>query len=131
MEKLDCRGKTILVVEDNELNREILVRLLEPTGAEVFTATNGVEAFSLVRENPGKFQLVFMDIQMPQMDGYETAAAIRMLDRPDTDDLPIIAVTANAFAEDAALAVKSGMDGHLSKPLDVKKLAKVLCEYLQ
>ena len=131
LEKLDCRGKTILVVEDNELNREILVRLLEPTGAEVFTATNGVEAFSLVRENPGKFQLVFMDIQMPQMDGYETAAAIRMLDRPDTDDLPIIAVTANAFAEDAALAVKSGMDGHLSKPLDVKKLAKVLCEYLQ
>ena len=91
---------------------------------------NGLEAFTLVRDHPGEISLVLMDIQMPEMNGYEAAAAIRKLGRRDTDRLPMIAVTANVFAEDAALALRSGMDGHLAKPLNIHKLAQMLNTYL-
>lgn len=130
LESLDCRGKTILVVEDNPLNREILTALLEPTGASIKTAENGMEAFALIRDHPRAADLVLMDIQMPEMDGYESAAAIRRLNREDTQRLPIVAVTANAFAADVAKAFQAGMDGHLSKPIQLTALAKVLNQFL-
>lgn len=130
LEGLNCRGKTILVAEDNPLNREILAAILEPTGARVLTAENGMKAFTFVRDHPGEADLVLMDIQMPEMNGYESAAAIRRLDREDTKALPIVAVTANAFAADVAKAFQAGMNGHLSKPIDLTALAKVLNQFL-
>ena len=130
LESLDCRGKTILIAEDNSLNREILAALLEPTGARVLTAQNGLEAFSFIRDHPGKADLVLMDIQMPEMNGYEAASAIRSLNREDTRRVPIVAVTANAFAADVGSAFRAGMNGHLSKPIDLTALAKVLNQFL-
>lgn len=130
LEGLNCRGKTILVAEDNPLNREILAAILEPTGATVLAADNGMEAFSFVRDHPGETDLLLMDIQMPEMNGYESAAAIRRLGREDTQRLPIVAVTANAFAADVAKAFRAGMNGHLSKPIDLTALAKVLNQFL-
>ena len=123
---LALRGKRILLVEDNALNREIAAELLSVTGAEIETAENGREALNTVRSRPGEFDLVLMDIQMPVMNGYEAAQAIRALHRPDTDRLPIVALTANAFDEDVLRSRKAGMNAHLSKPLDIRKLVKTL-----
>ena len=123
---LALRGKRILMVEDNALNREIAAELLGVTGAEIETAENGREALNTVRSRPGEFDLVLMDIQMPVMNGYEAAQAIRALRRPDTDALPIVALTANAFDEDVLRSRKAGMNAHLSKPLDIRKLVETL-----
>ena len=123
---LALRGKRILLVEDNALNREIAAELLSVTGAEIETAENGREALNTVRSRPGEFDLVLMDIQMPVMNGYEAAQAIRALHRPDTDALPIVALTANAFDEDVLRSRKAGMNAHLSKPLDIRKLVETL-----
>ena len=130
LEGIDGRGKTILVAEDNPLNLEILVTILEQTGACILSAENGKEAYTLVRDHPGEMDLVLMDIQMPEMNGYQAAKAIRALDRRDTQGLPIVAVTANAFAEDVARAFQAGMNGHLSKPVDLQALAGVLNQFL-
>lgn len=130
LEGINGRGRTILVAEDNPLNREILVTILEQTGACILTAKNGKEAYTLVRDHPGKLDLVLMDIQMPEMNGYQAAQAIRALDRRDRSGLPIVAVTANAFAEDVARAFQAGMNGHLSKPVDMQALAGVLNQFL-
>ena len=123
---LALRGKRILMVEDNALNREIAAELLSVTGAEIETAENGREALNTVRSRPGEFDLVLMDIQMPVMNGYEAVQAIRALHRPDTDALPIVALTANAFDEDVLRSRKAGMNAHLSKPLDIRKLVETL-----
>ena len=123
---LALQGKRILLVEDNVLNREIAAELLSVTGAEIETAENGRDALNTVRSRPGEFQLVLMDIQMPVMNGYEAAQAIRALHRPDTDSLPIVALTANAFDEDILRSRKAGMNAHLSKPLDIRKLVETL-----
>ena len=133
LEKLsesDYTGKRILLVEDNELNREIGVEILQMTGAEVETAENGKIAVEKVEASPkGSYDLIFMDIQMPVMNGYEATAAIRSLPG-EKGKLPIVAMTANAFAEDVQLAKNTGMNGHIAKPLDMNKLNDVLKNWL-
>ena len=126
----DYTGKRILLVEDNELNREIAGEILQMTGAEVETAENGKIAVEKVEASPeGLYDLVFMDIQMPVMNGYEATAAIRSLPG-EKGKLPIVAMTANAFAEDVQLAKNTGMNGHIAKPLDMNKLNDVLKNWL-
>ena len=123
----DFSGKRFLLVEDNELNREIAVEILEQTGAYVETANNGkqgCERFQASQE--GQFDLILMDIQMPVMDGYTAARTIRALPRGDAGTVPIIAMTADAFAEDVAAARQAGMDGHIAKPIDVDQLYHVI-----
>ena len=133
LEKLsesDYTGKKILLVEDNELNREIAGEILQMTGAKVETAENGKIAVEKVEASPeGLYDLVFMDIQMPVMNGYEATAAIRSLPG-ENGKLPIVAMTANAFAEDVQLAKNTGMNGHIAKPLDMNKLNDVLENWL-
>ena len=130
VEPSDYTGKRILLVEDNELNREIGVEILQMTGAEVETAENGKIAVEKVEASPkGSYDLIFMDIQMPVMNGYEATAAIRSLPG-EKGKLPIVAMTANAFAEDVQLAKNTGMNGHIAKPLDMNKLNDVLENWL-
>ena len=130
VEPSDYTGKRILLVEDNELNREIGVEILRMTGAEVETAENGKIAVEKVEASPeGSYDLIFMDIQMPVMNGYEATAAIRSLPG-EKGKLPIVAMTANAFAEDVQLAKNTGMNGHIAKPLDMNKLNDVLENWL-
>lgn len=127
----DYSGKRLLLVEDNELNREIAVEIIGSTGITIDTAVNGLEAFEMVERAPiGYYQLIMMDIQMPVMDGYEATRRIRTISRRDIPDLPIIAMTANAFPEDVANALKAGMNFHLAKPIDIKALMNVLEKYL-
>ena len=126
----DYTGKRILLVEDNELNREIAGEILQMTGAKVETAENGKVAVEKVEASPkGSYDLIFMDIQMPVMNGYEATAAIRSLPGAK-GKLPIVAMTANAFAEDVQLAKNTGMNGHIAKPLDMNKLNDVLKNWL-
>ena len=126
----DYTGKRILLVEDNELNREIAGEILQMTGTKVETAENGKIAVEKVEASPKDlYDLVFMDIQMPVMNGYEATAAIRSLPGAK-GKLPIVAMTANAFAEDVQLAKNTGMNGHIAKPLDMNKLNDVLKNWL-
>ncbi len=126
-DNVDLAGKTILLVEDNELNSEIATSILEELGAKVECAENGQAAVECVKNNPaGYYDVVLMDIQMPVMNGYEATAAIRGLDRPDAADIVIIAMTANAFEEDRQQAKEAGMNDHIAKPIDVRQLYKVL-----
>ena len=130
VEPSDYTGKRILLVEDNELNREIGVEILQMTGTKVETAENGKIAVEKVEASPkGSYDLIFMDIQMPVMNGYEATAAIRSLPG-EKGKLPIVAMTANAFAEDVQLAKNTGMNGHIAKPLDMNKLNDVLENWL-
>ena len=133
LEKLsesDYTGKRILLVEDNELNREIAGEILQMAGTKVETAENGKIAVEKVEASPkGSYDLIFMDIQMPVMNGYEATAAIRSLSG-EKGKLPIVAMTANAFAEDVQLAKNTGMNGHIAKPLDMNKLNDVLENWL-
>ena len=124
---LDLTGKHILLVEDNAINCEIASELLGMTNAQVDTAENGQEAVDRFSQTPeGWYDLILMDIQMPVMDGYAAARAIRAGARGDAKTVKIFAMTANAFAEDIEKARRSGMDGHISKPVDFQKLAQVL-----
>ena len=126
----DYTGKRILLVEDNELNREIAGEILQMTGTKVETAENGKIAVEKVEASPkGSYDLIFMDIQMPVMNGYEATAAIRSLPG-EKGKLPIVAMTANSFAEDVQLAKNTGMNGHIAKPLDMNKLNDVLENWL-
>lgn len=129
-EDCDICGMSILLVEDNELNTEIAQALLEHHGALVTTAANGKEALELFQAKPaGAFDAILMDVMMPEMNGYEATRAIRLCDKPDAADVPIIAMTANAFAEDVARAKESGMNDHLSKPIEIEKLKATLAKY--
>ncbi len=126
-EALDFTGSRILVVDDNELNREITTEFLKDAGVRVDTAADGTIAVDMVRESEeGYYDAILMDIQMPVMNGYEATKQIRALPRQDAADLPIIALSANAFEEDRELAVKSGMNDYLAKPLNEKELFRVL-----
>lgn len=129
-EECDICGMSILLVEDNELNTEIAQTLLEHDGALVTTADNGKEALELFQAKPaGAFDAILMDVMMPEMNGYEATRAIRLCDKPDAADVPIIAMTANAFIEDVARAKESGMNDHLSKPIEIEKLKATLAKY--
>ncbi len=121
------RGLHILLAEDNDLNMEIAEFMLQNEGVEVTKAWDGQEAVELFRKSePGEFDVILMDIMMPVMNGYEAAKMIRSMDREDAKAIPIIAMTANAFAEDRIRAKKAGMDEHVAKPVDVELLIKVI-----
>lgn len=123
------KGKRVLLVEDNDLNREIAMEIIGMTGAEVEAAENGKEAVDKVAENGGDYYgMVFMDIQMPVMNGYDAAIEIRKL--RECRDLPIVAMTANAFAEDVISAKNAGMNDHIAKPLDMTKLNDIMNKWL-
>ena len=128
---LDYHDKIVLVVEDNELNQEIAKEMLEMVGVNVEIASNGKEALEMFSDSPeGKYDLIFMDIQMPVMNGYEATLEIRNMGREDARDVPIIAMTANAFNEDIQKALEVGMNEHLAKPIDIKKFETVLSRWL-
>ena len=127
----DFRGKHILLAEDNELNREIAVEILSKYGFVVDTAENGVEAVKKIEESkPGDYDLVLMDVQMPLMDGGEAARQIRALPDPALAKIPILAMTANAFEEDRKSALECGMNGFLSKPINIEELIAALSSLL-
>ena len=123
------KGLHILLAEDNELNMEIAEFMLQNEGAVVTKTWNGQEAVELFRNSePGEFDVILMDIMMPVMNGYEAAKMIRSMDREDAKTIPIIAMTANAFTEDRIKAKEAGMDEHISKPIDMKLLVKIIHE---
>ena len=120
---VDLTGKRILIAEDVEINRMILCEFLIDTHAEIDEAVNGLVALNMFMQSPvNYYDLIFMDIQMPHMDGYVATESIRALDRPDAKSVPIIAVTANAYPEDIERALLSGMNKHMSKPVDLTQL---------
>ena len=132
LSNVDYSGKRILLVEDNELNREIAVEIIGSTGITIDTAINGLDAVHKVAQSEeGFYQIILMDIQMPIMDGYEATRQIRSLQRRDIAHMPIIAMTANAFSEDVTNAIKAGMNYHLAKPIDIGALMGILSKYLQ
>ncbi len=126
------RTGRILLVEDNELNQEIALAILGDAGLTVELATNGQIAVEMVKNSkPGYYQLILMDVQMPVMNGYEATREIRKLENKELASIPILAMTANAFEEDKKEALKNGMNGHISKPVDVEKLFETLGEILE
>lgn len=131
-EQVDFTGKRALVAEDNELNMEIIAYVLDDMGFTVDKTTNGQEAVDAFEQSPaGRYDIVLMDVMMPVMDGLTAAHRIRSLDRADAADVPIVATSANAFAEDVKRSLASGMNAHVSKPIDPEKLAKVLSKVMR
>ncbi len=125
--EIDYSGYRVLLVEDNELNQEIAMELLEMTGVQVETAGDGLQAAEKFEASPpGYYDLIFMDIQMPVMDGYQATRRIRQLAREDAKTVWIVAMTANAFVEDMRLSQEAGMNEHLSKPVDIDRLNEIL-----
>jgi CheY-like chemotaxis protein len=123
-------GRRILIAEDVEINREIVFALLEQSKLKMDFAVNGAEAVRMFAEEPEKYEMIFMDVQMPEMDGYEATRQIRALDYPAAKTVPIVAMTANVFVEDIENCLRSGMDGHVGKPLDLDALFEQLHKYL-
>ncbi len=129
---LDFTGKKILLVEDNEMNQMIAVEILKSAGFEIDIASNGAEAVEKMEmASAGTYNVILMDIQMPIMDGYEAAKRIRAMEDREKAEIPIIAVTANAFEEDRKIALEAGMNGHLAKPYDIDAIMKTLSELLK
>jgi CheY-like chemotaxis protein len=140
----DFSGFSILLAEDIEINREIVLSLLEPTGISVDCAENGKEALGLFIKNPEKYSMIFMDVQMPEMDGYQATRRIRAFEaerrsvspQPEgqppepSPGIPIIAMTANVFREDVEKCLEAGMDGHVGKPLDIDEMMARIRESL-
>lgn len=128
----ELAGKRVLLVEDNELNMEIATEILKMADVKVECVNNGREAVDQVlNSEAGYYDLVLMDIQMPIMNGYEATQAIRNSNHPNAKSLPILAMTANAFVEDIALAKEAGMNAHIAKPIDVSQLYTTLTQILQ
>ena len=123
-------GRRVLLAEDVEVNREIVTSLLEPTGLEIDCAENGEEAVRLFREHPERYDAIFMDLQMPKMDGLEATRRIRALDHPRAGTVPIIAMTANVFREDIEKCLAAGMQDHVGKPLNLDAVMEKLRKYL-
>ena len=120
-------GIEVLIAEDNDLNAEITMELLKMQGAVTHRVKNGALAVKRFQESrAGEFQIILMDVQMPEMNGLDATRAIRALDRPDAATIPIVAMTANTFQEDVDAAKKAGMNDFLAKPLDVARLYRVL-----
>ena len=131
MERMDLASFRALLVEDNELNAEIAVEILKMTGIAVERVSNGIEAVDKMTEcEDGYYDIIFMDIQMPKMNGYDATRALRAMDRNYCRRIPIIAMTANAFAEDVQAAKTVGMNEHIAKPFEAKTLAKTLEKWL-
>lgn len=131
LKNLSFAGEHVLLCEDNELNAEIAEVILEKFNLKVDWAENGKVGLELFTQSvPGYYAIIFMDIRMPYMDGYETARSIRALERPDAKQVPICALSANAFSEDIRRSMDAGMNEHLAKPLEVDKLAGILKKYL-
>ena len=128
----ELKGKKLLLVEDNALNRELALEILKEAGFAVDTAEDGEIAVQKMKQAaPGQYDLILMDIQMPKMDGYEATRQIRALPDAAKADIPIFAMTANAFEEDRQSALKAGMNGHIAKPLDIPHLLQVLADVLK
>ena len=129
-EKIDIRGLHVLLAEDNPMNLEIAIEILQKAGLIVDSVSDGKQAYEKFTEEPqGTYQAILMDVQMPVMDGYQATGAIRKSGHPEALTIPIIAMTANAFAEDVNAALASGMNGHISKPVNYDKLYKVLHQF--
>ncbi|MDR3236889.1 MAG: response regulator [Spirochaetia bacterium] len=123
-------GKNILIAEDVEINREIVLALLESTKVNIDCAENGLEALNMFSASPDKYDMIFMDVQMPEMDGYEATRSIRGLDTPRAKTIPIVAMTANVFREDVEKCLEAGMNSHIGKPLDLDEMHTKLRTYL-
>ena len=129
-EDANIRGMRLLLVEDNDLNREIAETILLEEGAAVTSVVNGQDAVNLVAESPADtFDLILMDVMMPVMGGYEATRRIRQMSRPDVAAIPIVAMTANAFAEDIQQSLDAGMNDHIAKPLDVERMLRMIARY--
>ncbi|MDR2861267.1 MAG: response regulator, partial [Syntrophobacterales bacterium] len=128
---IDLTGRCILLAEDVEINQEIVLALLEPTNLEIDCAANGVEAVDAFIANPLKYDMIFMDLQMPKMDGYTATRKIRASGVERAQDIPIVAMTANVFKEDVEKCLEAGMDGHIGKPLNMDEIIAVLEKYIQ
>ena len=132
LEEMNLKGRRILLAEDMEINAEIAMDFLEMTGVQVDWAKDGAQATEMLSDSPdGYYSLVFMDMQMPNMNGCEAARAIRAMDRPYARQIPIVAMTANAFTEDVLNCKRAGMNDHITKPIDVEVLARVLQTYIK
>jgi signal transduction histidine kinase/CheY-like chemotaxis protein/ABC-type amino acid transport substrate-binding protein len=125
------KGRRILLVDDVEINREIVIAMLEPTNLEIDCAGNGAEAVRMFSSAPEKYEMIFMDIQMPEMDGYEATRRIREFNLPNAKTIPIVAMTANVFKEDIDKSLESGMNSHVGKPLDMEVVLEKLRMYLR
>ncbi|MDR2105914.1 MAG: response regulator, partial [Coriobacteriales bacterium] len=128
---MDFSGTRVLLAEDLEVNREIVCALFEPFGFEVAWAQNGCKAVEMFTKDPGAYDLILMDMQMPEMDGLEATRRIRALDNPHAASIPIIALTANVFKEDIENSLAAGMDDHLGKPLDLEEALRKIAVYLR
>jgi len=120
----------IILAEDVEINREIVLALLEPTLLTVDCAASGEEALGMFTAAPENYDMIFMDVHMPQMDGYEATRRIRALDIPRAKTIPIVAVTANVFREDVEKCLAAGMNDHIGKPIDFDTVREKLQKYL-
>jgi CheY-like chemotaxis protein/anti-sigma regulatory factor (Ser/Thr protein kinase) len=126
----ELAGNRHLLAEDVEINREIVLTMLEPTGLEIDCAENGAEAVALYSSDPARYDMIFMDMQMPEMDGCEATQRIRSLDAPRAKAVPIVALTANVFKEDIDRCIAAGMNGHIGKPLSMQGIAAKLRRHL-
>ena len=126
----DFSGRHVLLVDDVDINREIVIALLEPTSIEIDCAENGAIAVRMFSENPDRYDIIFMDVQMPEMDGYQATRTIRDMDIPKAKSIPIVAMTANVFKEDIERSIEAGMNDHLGKPLNINEVLNKLNEYL-
>ena len=124
------KGFHVLLAEDIDINREIVLALLEPTMIQIDCAENGAEAVKIFSENEGRYDIIFMDLQMPEVDGFEATRRIRSLDTPQAKEIPIIAMTANVFKEDVAQCLSVGMNDHVGKPLDLDEVMEKMHKYL-
>ena len=126
----DFTGRRLLLVDDVAINREIVMAVLEPTNIAIDNAENGLIALNMFAEDPDRYDMIFMDVQMPEMDGYQATRRIRALDSPRAGSVPIIAMTANVFREDIEKALDAGMNAHIAKPVDFDEVLAKLREYL-
>jgi CheY-like chemotaxis protein len=130
--KKDFTGTRILLAEDNDINVEIAKAIIEGIGIEVEVAEDGQVALDKFKNSaPGEYQCILMDIMMPNMNGYEATKAIRKLDRPDAQKVPVIAMTANAFADDIKNAMNAGMNAHIAKPIDADLLLETITKFIK
>ena len=126
------RGKHILLAEDNDLNAEIAITILEDMGLKMERVKDGIQCVSKIEQMPAKsYDLILMDVQMPNMDGYKATMMIRGLADKEKANIPIVAMTANAFKEDMEKALSVGMNAHIAKPIDIEKVEEVLCSILK